>query len=151
VGLFYHSEKGAATKQKTGRLDYAVRPAGLGAFATRRPASGKAHGPAGFRKNLFGAKPRRAGLSQAALNKFLRNPTAGLKQPSLRSVTSQTLGQRNAALVQRTKARPGPKTVSPFREGGSVLPHRKKGRKKAKIGGSDCSEPLVGPGAFATT
>jgi hypothetical protein len=48
-----------------------------------------------------------AGSFQSAVIGTLREPTAGLKQPSSRCVTSQTLGRRNAAPVQNTSARPG--------------------------------------------
>jgi hypothetical protein len=40
-----------------------------------------------------------AGLFQAASSPMSDHPEAGLKQPSLRSVTSHTLGRRITALV----------------------------------------------------
>src|SRR5947208_2742151 len=52
--------------------------------------------------------PRPARLGQAIPRTRGTWPTAGLKQPSLWGVTDQTLGRRNAALVQSTGARPGP-------------------------------------------
>jgi hypothetical protein len=49
-----------------------------------------------------------ARLFQAGKTELSGFPTAGLKQPSLRRRTIQTLGWRNANLVQSTTARPGP-------------------------------------------
>jgi hypothetical protein len=53
-----------------------------------------------------------AGLSQTAAALAQQVATAGLKQPSLRRVRSQTLGRRNADPVQSTTARPGPRNAA---------------------------------------
>src|SRR5262249_11148257 len=55
------------------------------------------------------------GLFQSSQALGRNSPTAGLKQPTLRRMRSQTLGRRNAAPVQGTTARPGPRT-SPERK-----------------------------------
>jgi hypothetical protein len=71
-----------------------------GAFATTRPGARKALGPAGKYRKAFPAKPRSAGLPQAAAWPSSSWPTAGLKQPSLRRMGHEALGRRNAAPVQ---------------------------------------------------
>jgi hypothetical protein len=82
------------------------RPRG-GSASTTGPGARKAHRPAGGTPLLGTAGPRRAGSFQSAVPRSGVPPTAGLKQPSLRRMASQTLRRRNAARVTSTEARPG--------------------------------------------
>ena len=73
--------------------------------STSRPGARKALGPAGLRHLSGGSGPRPAGLPQAEPPDKWRRPIAGLKQPSSRRMTDETLGRRITALVQGTQAR----------------------------------------------
>jgi hypothetical protein len=72
-------------------------------FSTTRPGAGKAHGTARHAAPVGDTGPRQAGLFQAVWPTGAACRTAGLKQPSSRNTTSQTLGRRNAALLRSSK------------------------------------------------
>src|SRR5262249_47481003 len=88
-------------RRKNGPPDIA-RAAALvpGRFATARPGARKANGPAGWELNCTLAELRFVELFQTADVQLSSQPTAGLKQPSLRGIVNRALERRNAAPVQ---------------------------------------------------